>query len=62
MKTDLSWDDMMDLQKKYKGPFGNIQQDALIGEGVMIDGVSYQQIPPAELQRVQELVKTQLAK
>ncbi|MGO2267579.1 MAG: LCP family glycopolymer transferase [Vagococcus salmoninarum] len=61
MKTDLSWDNMLDLQKKYKASFDNMEMEALVGEGVMIDGVSYQQIPAEELNRVQQLLQGELA-
>ncbi|WP_314060436.1 LCP family protein [uncultured Vagococcus sp.] len=62
MKTDLSWEDMVDLQSKYKNAFGNIKQDTLQGQGVMRDGVSYQDIAPEELARVQGILKAQLEK
>ncbi|MGY3747460.1 LCP family glycopolymer transferase [Vagococcus salmoninarum] len=61
MKTDLSWDNMLDLQKRYKASFDNMEMEALVGDGVMIDGVSYQQIPAEELNRVQQLLQGELA-
>lgn len=60
MKTDLSWKDLLTIQKKYSGALANITQDGLKGDGQMIDGVSYQVIPEPELTRVQSLLQTEL--
>ena len=61
MKTDLNWDDMMDIQSKYKSAFGVIEEGNLQGDGQMIDGVSYQIVSDGELDRVQTMLKEQLA-
>lgn len=60
MKTNLAFSDMMDIFSKYRSAAGNIEQIQLEGTGVMMDGVSYQQIDPAELTRVSTLLKQQL--
>ena len=60
MKTDLNWDDMMDIQSKYKSAFGVIEEGTLQGDGQMIDGVSYQVVSDGELDRVQTMLKEQL--
>ncbi|CAM3336093.1 LCP family glycopolymer transferase [Vagococcus fessus] len=61
MKTDLNWDDMMDIQSKYRSAFGVIEEGNLQGDGQMIDGVSYQIVSDGELDRVQTMLKEQLA-
>lgn len=61
MKTDLNWDDMMDIQSKYRSAFGRIEEGTLQGDGQMIDGVSYQIVSDGELDRVQTMLKEQLA-
>ncbi|MGX4685734.1 LCP family glycopolymer transferase [Vagococcus sp. JNUCC 83] len=60
MKTDLEPDEMFEIAMKYRDSFKHIQSETLQGEGVMIDGISYQEIPETELVRVQNLVKSQL--
>lgn len=60
MKTDLEWDDMFKIATDYRQSFYQIEDETLQGDGVMIDGVSYQEIPEAELTRVQNLLKAQL--
>jgi len=60
MKTDLEPNEMFEIATKYRDSFKHIQSDTLQGEGVMIDGISYQEIPEAELARVRDLVHSQL--
>ncbi|MGX6971353.1 LCP family protein [Vagococcus bubulae] len=60
MKTDLEPDEMFEIAMKYRDSFKHIESDTLQGEGVMIDGISYQEIPETELVRVQNLIKSQL--
>ncbi|APB31043.1 LCP family glycopolymer transferase [Vagococcus teuberi] len=60
MKTDLEPEEMFDIAMKYRDSFKNVQSETLQGEGVMIDGISYQEIPQTELVRVQNLIKSQL--
>ena len=62
LQTDLSWDNLMDIQKDYRSAFNDIQHDKIQGVGVMRDGVSYQDIPAEELTRVREAMKAELAK
>lgn len=67
-KTDLSWDTIMTLLKKYTPALTTMKTDQLQGEGFDGDGVtgeyqiSYQGIAPDELLRVQTLLKEQLEK
>ena len=60
MQTDLAFADMVDIFSKYRSAAGNIEQVQLEGEGVMMNGVSYQQIAPEELNRVSTLLRQQL--
>lgn len=60
VKTDIPWSQMTAMQKKYWDAFSHIENDQLQGEGVMRDGISYQDISPEELARIQIIIKEQL--
>lgn len=60
IKTNITWDEMKKIESDYRPALGNIKQDFMQGDGVMINDISYQQIPEAELQRVRALLKEQL--
>lgn len=60
MKTDLSFSDMQTLALDYRSAFGNLQQEQLQGEGMMLNGISYQEIEPSELERIQTILKDSL--
>lgn len=60
VKTDIPWSQMTAMQSKYWDAFSHIENDQLQGVGVMREGVSYQDISPEELARVQALLKEQL--
>lgn len=60
MKTNLSWDELKEIESNYRPAFGNVVQDYMQGDGVMIDGISYQQIPENELQRIRTLLANNL--
>lgn len=60
VKTNLTFDQMVDIQKNYKTAGGNIQQMEIKGAGTKINGIYYLQIPQAEQQRVQNELKAQL--
>jgi len=60
MKTDLSWDELVKISTNYRSALTTIEQENLQGEGFMQDGVSYQAISDEEMQRVRDLLKTQL--
>lgn len=62
MQTDLDWQDMMEIQKNYTESFKQVKEDNLQGEGIMVNDISYQQIPEDELTRVQQLLQQQLKK
>lgn len=59
-KTDLTWDDMLDISTNYVPAFENVKQSQLIGENQMINGVSYQVLGVDELLKAQNLLKKQL--
>jgi polyisoprenyl-teichoic acid--peptidoglycan teichoic acid transferase len=60
VKTNLTFEQMMDIQKNYKAAAANIQQMEITGKGGKIDGIYYYQIPEAEKLRVQTELKAQL--
>ncbi|QIL46962.1 transcriptional regulator [Vagococcus coleopterorum] len=60
MKTDLSWDQLLKIQKNYSSSLGNTIQDNLKGEGQMLNGVSYQVVSDEEVQRVSTAINNQL--
>ncbi|MFQ7236622.1 MAG: LCP family protein, partial [Enterococcus hulanensis] len=62
MKTDLTWDDMMDIGTNYLPAFDTIKQKQLVGKSQMIDEIYYQILGTTELLDVQNTLKKQLGK
>ncbi|MBO0467078.1 LCP family protein [Enterococcus plantarum] len=60
VRTDLTWDNMVDIQKKYMPAFKNIDSLQLEGEGTMIGGIYYQILDPTKLYEVQTKLRSQL--
>jgi polyisoprenyl-teichoic acid--peptidoglycan teichoic acid transferase len=60
IKTNLTFEQMVEIQKNYRTAGSNIQQMIIQGSGTKIDGIYYLQIPEAERQRVQDELKAQL--
>jgi polyisoprenyl-teichoic acid--peptidoglycan teichoic acid transferase len=60
IKTNLTFDQMVEIQKSYRTAGSNIQQMIIQGSGTKIDGIYYLQIPEAERLRVQNELKAQL--
>lgn len=60
VKTDLTWDNMVDIQKKYMPAFKNIDSLQLEGEGTEIGGIYYQILDPVKLYDVQTNLRAQL--
>lgn len=60
VKTNLTFDQMVDIQKNYKTAGSNIQQMEIKGNGTKINGIYYLQVPQTEKQRVQNELKAQL--
>lgn len=60
VKTNLTFNQMVDIQKNYKVAGNNIEQMEISGRGTKIDGIYYLEIASDEKQRVQNELKTQL--
>lgn len=60
IKTNLTFDEMMDIQKNYRTAAGTIEQMTLTGNGTKINSVYYILVPEEEKQRIQGELKTQL--
>jgi polyisoprenyl-teichoic acid--peptidoglycan teichoic acid transferase len=60
VKTNLTFDQMVTIQKNYKAASNNIEQLELKGSGGKIDGIYYFQVPNEEKARVQGIMKDQL--
>lgn len=60
IKTNLTFDQMMDIQKNYREAGKNIQQMEINETGTMINKVYYGLVSPEEKQRIQTELKSQL--
>ena len=60
VKTNLTFGEMVDIQKNYKNASQNIEQVTISGKGTMIDKIYYLVVPDEEKQRVQGIMKTSL--
>ncbi|WP_157455824.1 LCP family protein [Carnobacterium maltaromaticum] len=60
MKTNLSIDEMFEIQKNYRSAADTIEQVQLVGEGEMLNDVSYEMIPQDEIERVSTILKKEL--
>lgn len=60
VKTNLSFSEMVDIQKNYKETRHNLQQIQLDGVGQYIDSISYQIVSDEERKRVQDELKEHL--
>ncbi|MEH7180564.1 polyisoprenyl-teichoic acid--peptidoglycan teichoic acid transferase TagU [Neobacillus vireti] len=60
IKTNLTFEQMVDIQKNYKSVGTNVEQMEIKGTGTKIDGIYYLQIPQDEKLRVQTELKAQL--
>lgn len=60
MKTNLTFDDMVDAFTKYNSAINTIDQEQLSGTGRLQEGVYYEFIPDEEIQRVSNLFKQEL--
>lgn len=56
-KTDMSFDDMMNLAMNYRGAAGDIKSDYIHGHDAWIGGAAYQVAATTELQRVSDKVR-----
>jgi polyisoprenyl-teichoic acid--peptidoglycan teichoic acid transferase len=60
VKTNITFDEMVDIQGNYREAAGNIEQMKLDVSGQYIGGVSYQLVSAEEQQRVQEELREHL--
>lgn len=60
VKTDLTWDDMMDIQSKYLSAFKTIDSEQLQGYSATIDDIYYQVLDPNSLYKTQTTLRKQL--
>lgn len=60
VKTNLTFNEMVSIQKNYKDASGNIEQMEIKGTGTTINKIYYLVISPEEKQRVQDELKTHL--
>jgi polyisoprenyl-teichoic acid--peptidoglycan teichoic acid transferase len=60
VRTNLTFDQMMDLQKNYKSVGNSVQQMEIKSQGTKIDGIYYGIVSAEEQQRIQSELKAQL--
>jgi len=60
MKTNMSFDDMVDMFNKYRGAVDEVEQIQLSGSGTMMDGIYYEIIPDEEIDRVRDHLQDEL--
>ena len=60
IQTNLTFDDMMDIQKNYKDASKNISQSTIPGNGKKIDGIYYNIVSEEEQKKVQTELKEHL--
>lgn len=60
VKTNMTFDEMVDIQKHYKSAAGNIEQMTFQASGTKINGVYYLQVSAEEQLRVQNELKDHL--
>ncbi|MGG3467846.1 LytR family transcriptional regulator [Neobacillus pocheonensis] len=60
VKTNLTFDEMVTIQSKYKDARNSIEQIQLKAQGTMVSGISYQLVSDEEKARVQNILKNQL--
>jgi polyisoprenyl-teichoic acid--peptidoglycan teichoic acid transferase len=60
VKTNLTFDQMVDIQKNYREVGNNVQQMEIRSQGTKINGIYYGIVPEDEKLRIQTELKTQL--
>lgn len=60
VKTDMSFDDMMDLVMNYRGAAGDIKSDYIQGHDAWIGGAAFQVAKTSELQRISNQLRKSL--
>jgi LCP family protein required for cell wall assembly len=61
VRSNISLPSLRNLAEKYRGAAATIDRDQVVGTGVMIDGVSYQQVSADETNRVHNLIANALS-
>ncbi|MEA3573910.1 polyisoprenyl-teichoic acid--peptidoglycan teichoic acid transferase TagU [Peribacillus frigoritolerans] len=61
IQTNLTFDDMMDIQKNYRDASKSITQSSINGNGTKIDGIYYYIVSNEEKEKVQSELKEQLS-
>ncbi|MED3963956.1 LytR family transcriptional regulator [Niallia taxi] len=61
IKTNLTFDEMVNIQKNYKQAAGNIEQFTINGTGKKIDGIWYLLVDDAEKTKIQTALKDHLS-
>jgi polyisoprenyl-teichoic acid--peptidoglycan teichoic acid transferase len=62
VKTNMTFEDMMDIQKNYRSSRNNIAQYEVKGTGTKINGIYYLSVPDEEKTKVSTMLKEELAK
>ncbi|RLQ94903.1 LCP family glycopolymer transferase [Falsibacillus albus] len=60
VKTNLTFDNMMDIQKNYRDCRENLEQYEVKGKGEMINKIYYLDVPDEEKQKVTNMLKSNL--
>ncbi|WP_436373747.1 polyisoprenyl-teichoic acid--peptidoglycan teichoic acid transferase TagU [Cytobacillus sp. BC1816] len=60
IKTNMKFNEMVDIQKNYRTAAKSVEQMSLKGSGTKIDKVYYLMVPAEEKQRIQNELKTHL--
>ncbi|MBM4760900.1 LytR family transcriptional regulator [Bacillus sp. B15-48] len=60
VKTNITFDEMVEIQGKYRSAASNIEQMKIEGNGIFINRIWYLQVPAEEKQRVQTELKEHL--
>ncbi|MEM5011299.1 LytR family transcriptional regulator [Niallia taxi] len=61
IKTNLTFDEMLDIQKNYKQAAGNVEQMTITGTGQTIDDVWYLIVNDEEKTKIQKVLKDHLS-
>ena len=60
VKTNLTFDELVDLQSKYKSSLQNFVQDSLVGEETYINEIYYLYVNPEERLRISNIFRKEL--
>jgi len=60
VRTNMTFDEMLSIQSKYKSATNKMEQHQIKGQGQMIDSIYYYIVPEEERQRLQQLLKGHL--